>query len=709
METTDPRAREVYRQALESISTVDGREALMTYELREFLSEGALHRYRAFVDIEALIALSESDYSSRPEISDDEKFTLRSLTSKANFDSMAVAEYDHFGRNGIGPLEHDIKAVEINLRDELDTIGLGRLKEWIHFPMTSEDTNNIAFDLMLRDAVNKVWMPKTLEVMDKLADYSVTYAEVPVLGITHGMKASPTTIGKRFSNTLARMSEVVEGFKDVRLSAKFSGPVGNHNAMLVAAPDFDYESFARNFVEGFGFEYEDNSNQRSSHLSVVDLLGKVKFLNYLAADLCENVRHNVMMGWLYQEGDPNHTGSSVMPNKINPWFFEVGQGYFEKSSSEIDGSTPHLLQSVFERDLTDHPHERSYGEMLGKSLIGMSYVSDGLDTIRINDKRALAELRTSPEVLSEAVQIVGRICGVPNIYMTIKNLTRGRVLDRDLLDQIILENIPDPEKQADLINLTPEVYIGKAPEIAVRTAEKYKAMQFTIRRGVLDESTSIDAVLLDLDGTLQLGDKEELYARLSSINDSIHLGFNDEEVKQFVGSSPDYKEIRKAMVAAYSAKYPDLPMNLDIFQTANDLVTGSFDDMFYLADGSLETIDTLKAANKKVGVVTTRGITSAGRLAIRHKFHDKLDTLIGREHYIARKPYTEPLQVGLEILGVRDPRRALYVGNENDDIVAGNALGMKTARISSEPLARYDAPPTYHIQSLKQIAKKFGR
>src|SRR3989338_3034820 len=171
--------QELSHLSLGNISPFDGREILFTKGLREILSEGALHRYRAIVEIEK----------------------LRELVSPEKFDATAVNDYDHFGRNGIGPTEHDAKSVELYLREALAKAGLGRFSEFVHFPATSHDINNIAYNLMLRDAVNNVWLPKVLEVTDKLAISAEMHADVPILGITHGMNASPTTVGKRFGYT----------------------------------------------------------------------------------------------------------------------------------------------------------------------------------------------------------------------------------------------------------------------------------------------------------------------------------------------------------------------------------------------------------------------------------------------------------------------------------------------------------------------------
>ena len=350
--------RELSHRSLGNISPFDGREALFTKGLRTLLSEGALHRYRAVVEIENLISLADSNLSHRPTINEQQRAQLRKIVSLDAFDASAVNDYDHFGRNDIGPTEHDVKSVELYLRERLEAEGLTEFLEFVHFPMTSEDVNNLAYNLMIRDAINQVWLPKVLEALDKLAAIVEQYADVPILGKTHGMNASPTTVGKRFGYTLDKLTDSLNHLSKLKLKGKFSGPVGNHNAMHTVAPEFEIEAYAQNFVESFGFEYAPVENQRISHQDIVRVLQEIGLANTFAADLCENVRHNVMMGWLYQEGNASHVGSSVMPHKINPWFFEVGQGYFEITNRLIDGARDGLLLSVFERDLTDHPWER---------------------------------------------------------------------------------------------------------------------------------------------------------------------------------------------------------------------------------------------------------------------------------------------------------------------------------------------------------------
>lgn len=704
----DQAARRRYHRALYQLSTLDGREVLMCEDLAPFLSEAALHRYRAIVMIEALIAFSESDLPGGPTLTPEEVLLLRSIVTEDAFDATAVADYDHFRRNGLGPFEHDVKAVEVYLRERLTSIKRRRLCEWVHFPMTSEDVNNLAWNLMLRNAVNQVWLPAVLSVTDGLARYAEGYADVPVLGITHGMKASPTTIGKRFSYTLEQISEVLARLKELPLTGKFGGPVGNHNAMTAVVPGFDIEAFARTFVERFGFVYTDNTHQRNSHQAIVRLLHEVKLLNEWLIDLCENIRHNVMLGWLYQEaGDESNVGSSVMPHKINPWFFEVAQGYLEQADRLIDGAVPGLLQSVFERDLTDHPWERAYGEMLGKSLIGVRYISQGLATLRVNEASALEALRTSPEVLSEAVQIAGRIADVPNIYMTIKLLTRGRVLDRALLQQIIDEQIPDAALRARLTVLSGETYTGRAALIAKRTVVRYRRLRRSVERGFFNPTRQIQAVLFDFDGTLHFGDKTELHCRLEEISLRLDLGFTDDELRAF-GDRSDYREMSALMVQAFNAKATGRTIDDAEFQRVNKEVSGLFDEHFVLAPWARELLMTLRASGIKTALVTTRGSNSLPRLLKHHGIAHLFDVVVSRDDCHERKPHPQPIALALERLGIEDPSTAVYVGDKQvDDVIAGNALGLQTVLVNIEPLDRYGAQPTHHLSSLQPLLQRF--
>lgn len=701
--------RGVIMDSLPRVSTVDGRDATYTHELAPFLSEEALHRYRAVVEIEALIAISESEFPSAPYIDDGTKLLLRGAVSDSSFDPKPVAEYDHLGRNGIKPLEHDVKAVELYLDELLEERGLSHLKEWVHFAATSEDINNIAMNLMLRDAINLAWLPSVLSIMDRLAELSEEHSDTPVLGRTHLMPATPTTYGKRFSHYLNNMAEVMKNMSRIRLSAKFSGPVGNYNSVTTLAPEFDYEEFARRFVERFGFEFSENANQRNSHISIAELLGQIKIMNTVVTDLSENIRLGLLLGELIQDPREGQAGSSVMPHKVNPWRAESAEGNLERSSSEIDGATDGLIKSQLERDSSDHPWERGYGDMLGKSLIGLKYLDADLGVISVNTELARTELDRHFEVLAEPLQIAGRMEGDPESYMRIKEATRGKQLNQAEYQTLVEAYIQDPDLKQRLLDLTPSTYLGKAPDIARRTVTRYQEFRTKIERGILDDAKAVDAVLFDLDGTLQVGDKDELIARLCEITSRMGLGFNSDEITEFANRS-DWRDMRKLMVDAYNKLHLDALISENEFQSVNMEVSGTLDHKFRLAEGAKETLEALIASGKRLGLVTTRGSNSLMRLLRMHGIDGFFDVIINRDDINRRKPHPEPIAIALKRMGITDTARVLYVGdNQEDDVIAGNALGAKTVLITDEQLDPLGANPTYKFDNIKELAYRFTR
>lgn len=479
-----PTDQERYHANLHNIGALDGREILFTAELRKYLSEAALHRFRAVVEIENLIALSESDLKHRPKIPPKIKRQLRSLVNEG-FDSSAVSDYDHFGRKDIKPTEHDIKSVELYLRELLTAHGLDKLCEFIHLPATSEDINNIAYNLSLRESINQAWLPMLLQLSGQLSTLSQKYSMVPVIGKTHGMSASPTTIGKRFAYFLDKLNDSSKALMRLKLKAKFSGPVGNHNAMHLLVPDFDMQAYSKKFVESFGLEYSSAENQRISHQSIVRLFHEISIINTIILDLCTNIRHSIMMGWLYIAKTESHVGSSVMPHKINPWFFEVAEGYFEISNKLIEGAAQNLISSVFERDLTDHPWERCYGNIIGASLTGLTYCAQGMEIVRVDEANCSKDLASSPEVLSEAIQIGGRLLRIDDIYMKIKKATRGESLSIADMKEIIRKELPASEIKNRLLKSDVLTYTGIAKEIAQDTAKEYNQLKVKLNKGIL--------------------------------------------------------------------------------------------------------------------------------------------------------------------------------------------------------------------------------
>ncbi len=684
-----------------------GREKPFIWELDDITSESALHRYRAQVEVEALINLAERGPVNIP-ISSADKLTLRSLYDKEHFNPGVVIRLDHLGYNGRPPLEHDVKAVEVYLGDQLDAYGLGHLKEWVHFGMTSEDTNNLAFNLMLRDAANKVLVPSVGRVADRLAHLAAIYADTPTLGITHAQKASPTTVGKQFGYLLSDITKVASEFDGMRFSGKFSGAVGNHNPMTVLFPDFDYDSYAEDFVESFGFTYAPIENQRNDHLAVTNFLGTVERLAVVGKDATDNVWLQILGNKLTQRLVAGEKGSSTMSHKINPWRLENAEALFEQAIALMGRAPEGLVASRHERDLSDHGWQRAYGDMIGRVVAAYNYFAVQLDRLAVDEESACAILNSSAEVLSELLQTAGRVSGDAEAYDKVVALTQGKRLDIEGFKTVTDEALPDGELKDRVMQITPDRYVGIAGEEARKSVLGWHAAKQILRRGILDESTSIDAVLFDLDGTLHFGDKDELFARLSAVAVELGSGFSDEEIKDF-GNRSDYIEMRSLMVAEHNRRFPQNQITEEQFQAANDTVSGTLDHMFYTATGAVSSIQALRNSGKSTGLVTTRGNKSRDRLLAHHGLDGLFDVIVGRGDAELRKPHPQPIAIALEQLGV-EPRRSLYVGDlQVDDIGAGSALGMKTALINDKPLDRYGPRPTYHWQNLEPLVRLYGR
>ncbi len=709
-----PDPESLYLESLNQGTTLAGREKPFTWELDEITSEGALHRYRAQVEIEALINLAERGPVDIP-MTEEEKDDLRSLYQPEVFDPSIVIRLDHLGHGDHKPLEHDVKSVEVYVDELLDGHGLGHFKEWVHFGMTSEDTNNLAYNLMLRDATNKVLVPSVSRVADRLAHLAAFYADSPTLGITHAQPASPTTVGKQFGYLLGNVSEVAEQLEEIRLTGKFAGAVGNHNPMPVLFEGFDYDDYAQDFVEGLGFDYASVQNQRNNHLAVGELFDVINRLAVVGKDASDNAWLQIRDLKLVQKLVDGERGSSTMPQKINPWRLENDEALFEQAIALISRIHEGIIASRDERDLSDHGWERAYGDIIGRVVAGYNYFAVQLDRLMLDEDRAIALLNKSPQVLSELIQTAGRVSGDPGSYDKVVEHTQGRTLNLDDVRHVVDKALPDhTEDQRALRDrvkeVTPDSYIGVAAEKAREAVLGWHAVKFVLSRGVLDEGKSVDAVLFDFDGTLHFGDKDELLARLTAISDGLSLGFDADEIAAF-GARSDYLDMRRLMVEEYNRRHSGgKVLTEDEFQEANDVVSGSLDHHFYAADGVHDTIYDVRESGKKTGLVTTRGNKSRDRLLTHHGLDDAFDVIVGRGDAENRKPHPQPIAIALEQLGIERPDRSLYVGDlQTDDIGAGRALGMKTALVGDREIDPHGPIPTYQWKDLEKLRRVYGR
>ncbi len=366
-----------------------------------------------------------------------------------------------------------------------------------------------------------------------------------------------------------------------------------------------------------------------------------------------------------------------------------------------------LVASRHERDLSDHGWQRAYGDMIGRVVAGFNYFAVQLDRLAVDEDGARETLNQSAEVLSELVQTAGRVSGDPDAYDKVVTLTQGKKLDLAGIREVIDEALPDGELKDRVAAVTPDMYVGVAGEKAREAVLGWHAAKLILRRGVLDESTSIDAVLFDLDDTLHFGVKDEVIAKLTHIFGEFESGFSEEEIKDY-SKIHDFSKMVEAMVAEHNVR-SSTKLTVDDFMTANGRVTGSFDHMFYAPTESKEVIQTVRESGKVTGLVTTRGPVSLGRVLDLHGFSDSFDVIIGGGDVKRRKPHPEPLAIALGKLGI-NPERSMYVGDDQDaDVGAAMALGMKTALVGETPPDPYGPKPTYHWKDLQPLARLYAR
>lgn len=458
-----------YFSALGSLSSCDGRHILKTFPLREYFSEFALHKYRVLVELKHLLKLSEVLHFPL----DKEVIKIHSSFSQA--DAEAIAAYDHFGRNGIGPVEHDMKAVELFLQEKLPE----HVHPWIHFGLTSEDVNNIAYTCMIRDALRDVWLPSLLTLCTSLKKLAASYKEVPLLSRTHGQPASPTTFGKEMAVFLHRFCCEIKELREIKFSAKLNGSVGNYHAFVAAnIPNIDWIAYSQSFVESFGFECELLTNQRGPKNRLVQLFQTLIRVNAILKDLDIDLWLYTQNGLLLQKPTQSHVGSSVMPHKINPWFVESSEGNCELSTALFELFSRELDVSRLQRDLSDSNLERNYGLAFGYSLIALKYTDAFLQKIIVDAENMLRELRGHPEVLAEAYQTILRMKGNTRAYDLFKEFFRkNKCWSTEEVQRFIDTLTVDDATKRHLKDMQVEKYVGHAPQLVDIALQEFENLE----------------------------------------------------------------------------------------------------------------------------------------------------------------------------------------------------------------------------------------
>ena len=448
--------------ALTALSPLDGRYAAKVESLRVHFSEYGLIRNRVRVEIAWLKALaSASAIGECPEFSGATIAELDSIV--ANF---SVADAD-----AIKTIEtrtnHDVKAMEYWLKERLaGNAEVMRVSEFIHFACTSEDINNVSHALMLKHAVTGSLLPELDRVIARLRELAHQLADLPMLARTHGQPATPTTLGKEMANIAARLMKSRGQIAAVALTAKFNGAVGNYNAHLAAYPDIDWESFNCRFIESLGLEFNPSTIQIEPHDAMAELFDAMARANTILIDADRDIWQYISLGYFKQKLKDGEIGSSTMPHKVNPIDFENSEGNLGLANAVLRHLAEKLPISRLQRDLTDSTVLRNMGVAFGYTLLAFDSSLRGLGKLEANPQRLAEDLDEAWEVLAEPVQTVMRRFGVPNPYEQLKELTRGKGIEKNALRQFIARlPLPEADRQR-LLDMTPASYIGRAAELA---------------------------------------------------------------------------------------------------------------------------------------------------------------------------------------------------------------------------------------------------
>lgn len=447
-------------EPLKAISPLDGRYSKSTENLSDYFSEHALIKYRTRIEIEYLISLSlEKEIQELKPFSEKDKEKLRKIYTSFNIDDSKRVKAIEVATN------HDVKAVEYFIREKLEKINKKRIFPWIHFALTSEDINNLSYSLMWQEAFKKEFLPKLNEVIKKLKTISKQFANTPMLSLTHGQSATPTTFGKEIKVFIHRLIRQYTQMKNHTLLGKFSGATGTWAAHSIAYPTVNWLQFTRKFVSSLGLEPNLITTQIEPHDSVVESYHSIIRSNNILTDLCRDIWSYVSRGILKQKKIPGEVGSSTMPHKINPIQFENAEGNLGLATAIFDHLSNKLPISRMQRDLTDSTTLRNQGVAMGYSYLACKNILKGLARIAVDKTKMKTELDSHWEVLAEAIQTILRKTGSDNAYEQLKNMTQGTEINQaSILEFVKLLRIPEEEKNK-LINLTPDKYIGIAAKL----------------------------------------------------------------------------------------------------------------------------------------------------------------------------------------------------------------------------------------------------
>ncbi len=442
--------------ALNAISPIDGRYRSKVNELAPYFSEEALIKYRVLVEIEYFIALCEIPLPQLKSVDTNVFDSLRAIYKDfSSEDATAIKKIESV-------TNHDVKAVEYFIKEKFDALGLSEFKEFIHFGLTSQDINNTAIPLSIKEAMNDVYVPEYFKVLEKLKTLAKDWAAISMLARTHGQPASPTRLGKEIEVFVVRLEEQFNLLNDIPSAAKFGGATGNFNAHHVAYPNIDWKAFGSQFVqEKLGLQHSFPTTQIEHYDHMAALFDTLKRINTIILDLDRDIWTYVSMDYFKQKIKAGEVGSSAMPHKVNPIDFENSEGNLGIANAIFEHLSAKLPVSRLQRDLTDSTVLRNVGVPFGHTLIGFKSTLKGLDKLLLNESKFAEDLENNWAVVAEAIQTILRREGYPNPYEALKGLTRTNTkINQDSISNFIDTLEVSNTIKEELKRITPSNYTG---------------------------------------------------------------------------------------------------------------------------------------------------------------------------------------------------------------------------------------------------------
>lgn len=438
---------------LSSISPIDGRYHSQTHQLSEYFSEYALMKYRLFVEVEYFISLGEKKLF---RMSSKLAAQLRELANEFSLNDAETIKHTEAVTN------HDVKAVEYFLKGQLERLGAGALKEWVHFGLTSQDINNTAIPLLWKDSLEREYLPALLNLQMHLGKLAVQWKDIPMLARTHGQPASPTRLGKELFVFTERIENQVQLFSYIPFTGKFGGATGNFNAHYVAYPKMNWHLFADAFLsEKLGLQRQQYTTQIEHYDTLAAHFDAIKRINTILIDCCRDVWTYISMDYFKQKTKKGEVGSSAMPHKVNPIDFENAEGNLGMANAILEHLSAKLPISRLQRDLTDSTVLRNIGVPMAHTLLAIRSMEKGLNKLVLNEPKLKQDLENNWAVVAEAIQTILRRENYPQPYEALKDLTRGKQsIDKKSIHSFIKQlSVPAAIKK-ELLKITPHNYTG---------------------------------------------------------------------------------------------------------------------------------------------------------------------------------------------------------------------------------------------------------